>query len=79
MSAALAPTGPLAWEPPYAEGAALKKKKAEKKEKERKEKKKSSDTLESEYNCWHFFYYQTTKGIERVIILHLNFPSLSTV
>ena len=36
--AAVAPIGPLVWEPPYAMGAALKK--AKKKKKERKEKKK---------------------------------------
>ena len=34
--AAAAPTGPLAWEPPYAVGAALEKGKKTKKKKERK-------------------------------------------
>ena len=38
--AATAPIGPLAWEPPYAAGAALEKAKRQKKKKERKEKKK---------------------------------------
>ena len=33
--AAIAPIGPLAWEPPYAASVALKKKKEKKKEKER--------------------------------------------
>ena len=45
-AAAVALIGPLAWEPPYATGAALKrqkdKKKKKKKKKERKEKKKES-------------------------------------
>ena len=35
--AATAPTGPLAWEPPYAAGAALKRQKKKKKEKQKKE------------------------------------------
>ena len=38
--AAMAPIGPLAWEPPYAKGAALKKKKKKKKSKQNKTKRK---------------------------------------
>ena len=38
--AATAPIGPLAWEPPCAEGAALKRQMTKKKKKERKKKKK---------------------------------------
>ena len=34
--AATAPIGPLAWEPPYATGAAIKKKEKEKEKKERR-------------------------------------------
>ena len=37
--AAVAPTGPLAWEPSYAVGVALKSQKKKEKEKKRKEKK----------------------------------------
>ena len=37
---ATAPVGPLAWEPPYAVGAALKRQKKKKKKKKRKEKSK---------------------------------------
>ena len=36
--AAIAPISPLAWEPPYAMGVALKRRKKEKKERERKRK-----------------------------------------
>ena len=38
-SAATVPNGPLAWEPPYAEGKALKDKKMKKKKKKEKEEK----------------------------------------
>ena len=38
--AATAPTGPLAWEPPYATGAALKKRQKKKKERERERERK---------------------------------------
>ena len=40
MAVALAPTGPLAWEPQYASGVVVKKKKKKKKKKKEKEKKK---------------------------------------
>ena len=39
--AAVAPIGPLAWEPPYAAGAALKRQKDQKKKKKKKEKKRN--------------------------------------
>ena len=45
--AATALTGPLAWEPPYAEGAALKRQKTKKKEKKRK--KSDPEEMNSEF------------------------------
>ena len=42
--AAVAPIGPLAWEPPYATGVALKRQK-EKKKRERERKRKESHSL----------------------------------
>ena len=47
--AAVAPTGPLAWEPSYATGAALKSKK---RKKERKKEHKSVDIYLKPYACY---------------------------
>ena len=44
-TAAAAPTGPVAWEPPYATGAALKRK---------KKKKDKKDLL---YSTWNYIQY----------------------
>jgi len=41
--AAIAPIGPLAWEPPYAAGAALEKAKKKKREREREKKEEGAD------------------------------------
>jgi len=43
MLAGTALNGPLAWEPPYAVGSALKRQKTKKKKKKRKERKKLPD------------------------------------
>ena len=50
--AAVAPTGPQAWEPPYAMGAALKKgKKKQKKKIKNKKEKLTEQSLTTHKNC----------------------------
>ena len=54
---ATAPIGPLAWEPPYAAGAALEKTKRQKKKKKKKRKKKKKEKT----NIKHLTDWQKAK------------------
>lgn len=73
--AAIAPIGPLAWDPLYAAGAALKSKK--KKERKRKKKKKKetpvkNDLLEAKYHailCSHCVIIRLSSRVNKSILL----------
>ena len=52
--AAAAPMGPLAWEPPYASGAALKRKRKERRKRKRKERRKREKEREKEKQSVEF-------------------------